>query len=472
LLAAVAAVQAVVSPAFGGVLGQVDFPLHVSADGRRLEDSLGRPFLVHGDTAWSLMVELTDAEVLTYLDDRQQRGFNTIVVNLIERGFGGPANQAGQQPFVPTNEYDSPNEAYFAHADFVIDQAALRGMLLLLTPSYLGSGCGAQGWCDQMLDEPVADMTTYGHFLGDRYAAKTNIIWVNGGDADAGEFSGALTRVNAIANAIRERAPSHLQTAHCSRFHSAIECYDQPWLDLNTTYSDCGESLNEIQADYARTPVQPFFFLEGKYENEDSTPLGCLMDQAIWAVLGGGTGQMFGNNPIWLFDPGWPTALNSVGSRAVSHIGRLFRSRAWFAFQPDLTQSVLVTGNGNGAVAARTADGESLVIYLPTARLFSVDLNQLSGSQAHAWWFNPQTGSTADIGLFTSNKVQNFIAASRQILVLDDAASHLPAPGSQPYPFGAEVPSVSGAQRGLLAALLPFAAGLAAGWRRAASRRS
>jgi hypothetical protein len=451
-------------------LGTVEFPLHVSADGRRLEDSQGRPFLVHGDTAWSLMVELTLPQIEAYLDDRQQRGVNTVIVNLIERGFGGPANQANQLPFVPSNQYDSPNEAYFAFADQVIDAAAARGMLLLLTPSYLGSGCGAQGWCQQMLDEPLSAMIAYGQFLGDRYAAKTNILWVHGGDADAGETSGALSRVNAIAEAIRERAPGHLHTAHCSRFNSAIECYDQPWLDLNTTYSDCNDSLADLRADYARLPIQSFFYFEGKYENEDSTPLGCLMDQALWATLAGGSGQVFGNNPIWLFDPGWETALNSVGSRAMSHIGRLFRSRAWFRLEPDLTGDVLVTGTGNGAAAARTADGETLLIYLPTARAFSVDLDQLSGSQARAWWFNPQTGSSVDLGTFASSGVKNFVTLARQVMVLDDAASHLPAPGSEPYWFGSEVPSASGAQLGALAALL-LGAGLAALRRRAPSSR-
>jgi len=77
-----------------GGSGSADFPLRLAPDGRRLEDTRGRPFLLQGDAAWSLMVALTTAEMESYLDDRRQRGFNTVLVNLIERGFGGPANAA------------------------------------------------------------------------------------------------------------------------------------------------------------------------------------------------------------------------------------------------------------------------------------------------------------------------------------------------------------------------------------------
>ena len=111
---------------FADALGDVRFPLDVSADGRRLEDADGRPFLINGDAAWSLMVELDEPQAETYLEDRRQRGFNAVLVNLIERGFGGPANAGGPATFRPENDFTSPNEAYFAHVDWVIDRAARR----------------------------------------------------------------------------------------------------------------------------------------------------------------------------------------------------------------------------------------------------------------------------------------------------------------------------------------------------------
>ena len=61
------------------------YPLKLSVDERRLEDQAGQPFLINGDTPWSLIVGLTKAEAELYLEDRRSRGFNAIITNLIEQ---------------------------------------------------------------------------------------------------------------------------------------------------------------------------------------------------------------------------------------------------------------------------------------------------------------------------------------------------------------------------------------------------
>ena len=91
------ALLALAATARADVLGDVQFPLHVWPTAATSRTALGRPFLINGDAAWSLMVELTEPEVEAYLEDRRQRGFNTVLVNLIERGFGGPENAAGER---------------------------------------------------------------------------------------------------------------------------------------------------------------------------------------------------------------------------------------------------------------------------------------------------------------------------------------------------------------------------------------
>ena len=60
------------------------YPLQVSANRRYLVDQRGVPFLVHGDTAWSLTTALTREETRQYLADRRGKGFNSLIVNLIE----------------------------------------------------------------------------------------------------------------------------------------------------------------------------------------------------------------------------------------------------------------------------------------------------------------------------------------------------------------------------------------------------
>src|SRR5262249_4304143 len=60
------------------------FPIRIAGDKNHLVDANGAPFLVRGDSAWSLIVELSDADTTKYLDDRRARGFNAVLVNLIE----------------------------------------------------------------------------------------------------------------------------------------------------------------------------------------------------------------------------------------------------------------------------------------------------------------------------------------------------------------------------------------------------
>src|SRR5579872_3270834 len=105
------------------------FPLHVEPGKRFLVDAAGNPFLLQGDTAWSLIAQASDAEVETYLDDRRRRGFNTILVNLIEHHYAShpPENAAGESPFRVPGDFSTPNDPYFAHADWVLRQAADRG---------------------------------------------------------------------------------------------------------------------------------------------------------------------------------------------------------------------------------------------------------------------------------------------------------------------------------------------------------
>ena len=65
-------------------------------------DAVGKPFLIQGDTAWSLIAQLTREDADLYLEDRRARGFNTILVSLIEAKFAtnAPANAYGQPPFL------------------------------------------------------------------------------------------------------------------------------------------------------------------------------------------------------------------------------------------------------------------------------------------------------------------------------------------------------------------------------------
>src|SRR5579859_2160653 len=127
------------------------YPLKVSSTGRYLVDQNNQPVFWSGDAGWSAIVQGTNADIDTYMTNRQSHGVNVVIVNLIDHLFGtnAPRDFNGDPPFTGT-PFTTPNEAYFAHADYAVASAAQRGIAVLLDPLYLGSQCGSEGWCAEV----------------------------------------------------------------------------------------------------------------------------------------------------------------------------------------------------------------------------------------------------------------------------------------------------------------------------------
>ena len=83
----------------------------------------------------------TRAEVITYLDDCVERGFNSLIVTSPDKVFAdnAPANAYGDAPFTTPGDFSTPNEAYFEHAD-CLQQAALRVPLIVRYPPTFPQG--------------------------------------------------------------------------------------------------------------------------------------------------------------------------------------------------------------------------------------------------------------------------------------------------------------------------------------------
>jgi len=126
-----------------------EYPVKPAPGNHFLTDQEGTPFFWSGDAAWSLIVQLSKEDAEFYLDNRQAKGFNVLMVNLIEHRFctNAPNNFYNEPPFTG-KMFTTPNEKYFAHADYVIKAAAKRGIIVLLFPMYLGYDCGIDGWCE------------------------------------------------------------------------------------------------------------------------------------------------------------------------------------------------------------------------------------------------------------------------------------------------------------------------------------
>lgn len=395
-------------------------------------DKSGAPFLIHGDTAWSIITALTKEEAEQYLDNRARKGFNAIIVNLIEHKFNGPLNRYQQAPFPRKEDFSGPNPSYFEHADWVIRKAGEKGILVFLAPIYLGYRGTDEGWWEEVLANGPVKCREWGKYVGARYKDFENIVWMTGGDRDPGI---AIEHMNEFVAGIQESGARQLFTAHCHPDHSAAEQYTKGWLDLGNTYSY--EIVHrKLIEDYRRSPVRPFFLMESTYEGEHNASAVQIRRQAYWAILSGATGQFFGNRPIWLFDPGWQQAMDAQGSRDMAHLRNLFLSRNWSGLEPDLKHELVTEGLGefrglDYLAAARSADGKLAIAYMPNGRTFKVDLSKFTAKTVRVWWFDPQTGKGSRTGEYPASGIRSFTppSAADWVVVMEDAQQSAPVPG-------------------------------------------
>ena len=423
--------------------------LSVSPNGRYLVDGAGRPFFLTGDAAWSLIAQVSQKDAELYLEDRAERGFNLVMVNLIEHEFCSdpPRDHDGDLPFTGA-PFTTPNEAYFAHADAVIAAAGARGITVLLAPVYLGYGCGGEGWCAEIEAASPADMRQWGRFLGERYAGFDNLVWLIGGDTDPAPVADKLRQVVA---GIREYDAVHLFTAHNDPETEAIDRWPgEPWLTLNDVYTYSPALYTAARDAYEVAPAMPFFLIESAYEHEHGTTPQTLRAQSYWTATSGGFGHVFGNCPIWHFGyssgwcglDDWKAELGGPGSTHMTYFRRLFESRRWTELVPDFDHVALTGGYGTWgqsgyASAAYAADGSSLIAYLPTRRAVTLDTAVLAGSAARAWWYDPANGAATDLGLLAPGMHSLTPPAAHDwVLVVDDDALGFPPPGT-PLPSAA-----------------------------------
>jgi hypothetical protein len=394
------------------------FPLRVAPNGRFLVDQRGVPFRIHGEAAWSLIANLTAAEVDGYLEDRRRKGFNAILVNLVEHRYAAdpPRNRAGAAPFRTPGDLAEPDDAYFDFAVSALEAARARGFLVLLVPAYPGFGCPTEpspendGWSAEMWHSPPAACREYGRYVGRRFAAFDDVVWVQGGDCTPPRGSELEACALQVMAGIREAAPGMLQTGHWRPHSTSLdEPAFAPEMQLDAVYRYRTPHAACRQA-YARSPARPAFLIETGYEGEtiDGSSLPTRKYQ-WWASLGCTAGQFFGSRPGWSFGPGWRQALGSAGAQDMARLGGLLDSVPWETLVPSGLGGarVLVTG-GSGAeggqdevVSAAASDGTALVAYVPPTgagpRSLVVDLSALSGPGT-ARWFDPSGGGWVEVG--------------------------------------------------------------------------
>jgi len=431
------------------------------------------PLFLVGDSAWDLIEQLDNADAATYLADRGSRGFNILWLAAADNVYqtNPPNNYYGSAPFDGA-DFTNEDAGYWAHVDYIVRLAQSYGITMGLDPGF-GGLLNADGYRNSYLTSSDQVVNAYGVWLGNRYKNFPNILWVLAGDSDPTD-TGLYEKLNQLAAGIRSADSMHLITIEASRFYesgggapndgwSSLDAwggavsgaytaasFPPSWLNLNWVYDDYGGMQAGSARNYASyvlaSPYMAQLAGEDWYEGEHSTTPLQLREESYWEVLSGCTlGRIFGNNAIWSFGgpndtmgQTWQSQLASSGSTAQQYLGQLFRSREFWKLVPDAGNVTLTAGYGSGStlsVAARTSDGQTVVVYIPNGNSTTVTINMAkitdAGATVNEWWLNPSTGATTHIGTAANTGSANFTAPDSNdwVLVLDSNAAALSAPG-------------------------------------------
>jgi hypothetical protein len=433
-------------------------PLRVSDNKRFLVHQDGSPFFYLGDTAWELFHRCTRDEADHYLVDRAKKGFTVIQAVVLAELDG--LNDPNPQGNVPLHDNDParPNEAYFAHVDFVVERAASLGLTIGMLPTWGDKwNKGTWGAGPEIFTTPES-ARTFGAFLGDRYK-NAPLIWILGGDRSI-QNDTHRTVLAAMAEGLRAGdGGNHLVTLHPQGGQTSSQNFhDAPWLDFNMWQTGHGrnrDSWNCIAADHALSPTKPCMDAEPGYEDHPAgfdINNGYLDDydcrkSLYWGLFAGAHGHTYGCHPIWqMWRPDrkplsvcrrpWYEALHLPGSAQMQHAKNLLLSRPFLSRVPD--QDLIVSEIGENAhhvQASRDADGSYALVYVPSGKSVDVDLAKLSGGTLNAFWFDPRTGTSSRFAALLANPraAHTFTPPSGGpdwVLVLDDAARNFPYPGA------------------------------------------
>ena len=440
--------------------------LMVSENKRFLVFEDGTPFFYLGDTGWELFHRLNKEETEKYLENRRSLGFTVIqAVVLAEVDGLNVPNTEGNKPLID-NDPLKPNEAYFAHVDWVINKAAEKGIFIGLLPTWGDKWNKKWGTGPEIFNPENA--RTWGKFLGSRYRNQPNIIWIVGGDRPVENDLHRKT-VAAMAEGLREGdGGSHLITFHPTGGSGSSQYFhNEPWLDFNMRQNGHSLSFTERYSatynDYMLEPPKPVIDGEPVYEdhpinfNPDANSHSTAADvrrPLYLDLFTGAFGQTYGHHSVWqMWTPErspinrplmpWYEAIDQPGAGQMMYGRLLMESRPFLTRIPDST--IIVAGRivsavpGSGSyryVATRDQEGTYAMIYAPIGRQFSVRMDAIKGKEVTAWWFNPRNGESIRIGKFENTGTRSFISPTPGenldwILVLVDASRNYPAPGSR-----------------------------------------
>jgi hypothetical protein len=382
--------------------------LKVSDNHRYLVDArTGAPVFILADTAWNLGALNLD-EIETYLQSRDDHGFNTVMFALNFAPQADEKNAYGQPAYIGA-EKTRLNPAYFKTCDAIVQKAAEHGLYVMIYAMWAGEKSGTMNYYT------AAQLTKMGHALGRHYRGVPNVIFCAGGEATPHYIE--EERVNALGRALKEGcAGRNLVTVHPTSPNSSSKFYaSSSWLDFYMSQAKSGSASANANFDAAAlvlgdwniASIKPTMMAEHRIQRRS-------LYQCAFA---GGFGYAYGHDALWQMTPhteqpwmlkgwtpgvtNWTQALDTPAVRQLHYIKTLLYSHPYLSRIPD--QSLVLAGQGTN-VATRTQatrdgtlghnDATYIMAYISSPQTITLNTGVIAAPALNVYWFDPAAGSS------------------------------------------------------------------------------
>ena len=404
--------------------------LRMSGGKRNVIHADGKPFLVVGDTPWSIPFRATTDQVKIYAADRMKKGFNAALLMSVQPDMfaEGPESRntvlGFARGFTDLHEghLNKLKPDYFQYLDSLIQILVDHGIVPVYQPVFHGFG-----WKGKTVLGPVADPGEYARYcryLVARYGSMP-AFWLVNGDAHGldrgvkpgGEMIEKWDCYQQPTGIHYNPADDYLaswangDSSRC--FHYNRSYQDETWLDFQwaQTGHDGLHLYHKVERMYDNKPTKANLNGEPTYEGmgNGKNGLGWWQGEEAWNQLmhGGTMGVVYGAACLWQWkvnpdEPGWDSWTDApmswkeaMAQEGSNYAGLVSKAFADFDFA-DMERRRDLTDSDRYILAK---EGVFYIAYLDKGGTITIK-NMIAGLPFY--WFNPKTGVFVTEGITSS----------------------------------------------------------------------
>ncbi|MBR3401215.1 MAG: DUF4038 domain-containing protein [Parasporobacterium sp.] len=416
--------------------------IRVSENGRYLETVSGKPLIWIADTAWTLPQRMKWDDAEYYMQTRKRQGFTVLQICALDPERDVKMRNPAGEPALFDNDLSRPNEAYFHYLDQILDMAQSYGFYVLLLPVW-GQLVTGDDWGGGVFEKIMTEENAYeyGHYIGNRYKSRPNLLWCLGGDRQpihkdvdyrpvwrklAEGLAKGITGQDLQAQVpdplwqdlmITYHSCHEMETGECSTMSYWTD--EEAWISFIMLQSGHGLNIKNweiVKKEYDRGKPLPVWDGEPAYEDmSTSWPItpetkfhgpDIVRKRAYWSLLAGAFGYTYGHANVWcmisekernqVMRTDWYEAVHSEASGQIAFLRSFLEDLEAYNSIPcqEVLEKRTESCEQQHRQAAYVLQGEALAVYYTGSAQESLCLEGFApaGTTLYGWWYNPRDG--------------------------------------------------------------------------------